>query len=116
LRATEIRLNPDESTDKDGVILGDSLRWAVKVSKQAVMVEPLGTTADPNMVTNLIIATNRRSYHFLLRLRAKPTAAVQFYYPDDVRQLEAARQLAQAEAAKPAADPPAPATKEASAQ
>ncbi len=127
LSATEIRLNPDETTDKDSVILGDSLRWAIKVSRQAVMVEPLGSMADPHMVTNLIIATNRRSYHFQLRLRSKPMAAIAFYYPDDVRQLEVARQLAQAEAAKQAAtDPPAlsptPAvtsatnTKEASAQ
>jgi type IV secretion system protein VirB9 len=117
LRATEIRLNPDETTDKDSVVLGDSLRWAIKVSRQAVMVEPLGTSADPNMVTNLIIATNRRSYHFLLQLRPKkPMAAIAFYYPDDIRQLESARQLAQAEAATQAADPPAPATKEASAQ
>ena len=123
LRATEIRLNPDETTDKDSVVLGDSLRWAIKVSRQAVMVEPLGTTADPNMVTNLIIATTRRSYHLLVRLgAARSMAAIAWYYPDDVRQLQAARQLAQAEAAKQAAadDPPAaaPATappKEASA-
>jgi type IV secretory pathway VirB9-like protein len=47
LRATEIRLNPDETTDKDSVVLGDSLRWAIKVSRQAVMVEPLGTSATP---------------------------------------------------------------------
>jgi type IV secretion system protein TrbG len=116
LRATEIRLNPDETTDKDSVILGDSLRWAIKVSRQAVMVEALGTSADPNMVTNLIVATDRRSYHFTLRLRSKPMAAVAFYYPDDVRQLQAARQVAQAQAAKEAADPSAPATKEVSAQ
>jgi type IV secretion system protein TrbG len=102
LSATEIRLNPDEHTDKDSVVSGDSLRWAIKVSKQAVMVEPLGTTADPHMVSNLIIATNRRSYHFLLKLRTKPMSAVAFYYPDDVRQLQAARQVAQAEAAKQA--------------
>lgn len=106
LSATEIRLNPDEHTDKDSVVLGDSLRWAIKVSKQAVMVEPLGTTADPHMETNLIIATNRRSYHFIVKLRSKPMAAVAFYYPDDVRQLETARQLAQQEAAKQAVDTP----------
>jgi type IV secretory pathway VirB9-like protein len=69
------------------------------------------------MVTNLIIATNRRSYHFLLQLRPKkPMTAITFYYPDDIRQLETARQLAKAEAATQAADPSAPATKEASAQ
>jgi len=38
--------------------------------------------------------------------------AISFYYPDDVRQLEAARQLAQAEAVKQATDPPAPATQQ----
>jgi type IV secretory pathway VirB9-like protein len=108
LHATEIRLNPDEIADKDSVVLGDSLRWTIKVSRQAVMVEPLGTTADPHMQTNLIIATNRRSYHFLLRLRPTPMTAIGFYYPDDIRQLEAARQLVQSEAAKQAADPPAP--------
>jgi len=116
LSATEIRLNPDETTNKDSVVLGDSLRWSIKVSRQAVMVEPLGTSADPHMQTNLIIATNRRSYHFVLRLRAKPMTAVQFYYPSDVQQLEAARQVAQQEAAKQAADPPAQETKEASSQ
>jgi type IV secretory pathway VirB9-like protein len=122
LSATEIRLNPDEHTDKDSVVLGDSLRWAIKVSKQAVMVEPLGTTADPHMVSNLIIATNRRSYHFIVKLRSKPMDAVAFYYPDDVRELQAARQVAQTEAAKEAADPPtstsesAPVQKEASTQ
>ncbi len=118
LSATEIRLNPDETTDKDSVVLGDSLRWALKVSRQAVMVEPLGTTADPHMQSNLIIATSRRSYHFVLRLRSKPMTAIGFYYPSDIRQLEAARQVAQAEAAKQATDSPAPAltVKEASAQ
>jgi type IV secretory pathway VirB9-like protein len=107
LSATEIRLNPDETTDKDSVVLGDSLRWAIKVSRQAVMVEPLGTTADPHMVTNLIIATSRRSYHFQLRLRSKAMTAIAFYYPEDIRQLEQARQLAQAEAAKETAEAPA---------
>ena len=118
LQPTEIRLNPDETTDKDSVVIGDSLRWTIKVSRQAVMVEPLGTTADPNMMTTMIIATSRRSYHFLLRLRAKPMTAIAFYYPDDLQQLEAARQLAQQEAAKQAADPPSPTqeTNEASAQ
>jgi hypothetical protein len=65
LRATEIRLNPDEYTDKDSVVLGDSVRWAIKIGPQAVMVEPLGTTADPNMVSNLVIHTNHRSYHLI---------------------------------------------------
>jgi type IV secretion system protein TrbG len=95
LRATEIRLNPDEYTDKDSVVLGDSVRWAIKIGRQAVMVEPLGTLADPNMRTNLVIHTNRRSYHLSLRLRSRSyTQAIEWYYPDDVRELQAARQAA----------------------
>jgi len=105
LRATEIRLNADESTDKDNVVIGDSVRWTMKIGTQAVMVEPLGTSADANMTTNLIIHTDKRSYHLMLRLRSKFMPAVQWYYPETVRRLQAARQLAQREAAQ-ASDPP----------
>ncbi|MBV8056331.1 MAG: TrbG/VirB9 family P-type conjugative transfer protein [Deltaproteobacteria bacterium] len=108
LRATEIRLSPDEWTDKDSVILGDSVRWAIKVSGQAVMVEPLGTSADPNMTSNLIIHTNKRSYHLMLKLRSRFMAAVQWYYPVEVREQQAARQQAQREATAQAAEAPAP--------
>lgn len=108
LTATEIRLNSDEWTDKDSVVLGDSVRWAIKIGSQAVMVEPLGTPADPHMMTNLIIHTNKRSYHLQLRMRANPMAAIAWYYPDDVRHQQAARQIAQRQAAaQAAADPPA---------
>jgi type IV secretory pathway VirB9-like protein len=110
LRATEIRLNPDESTDKDSVVLGDAVRWAIKVGEQAVMVEPLGTSADPNMTSNLIIHTNKRSYHLMLKLRSQPMPAIAWYYPAQVRQADADRQQAQREAAAQAADTAAPVT------
>jgi type IV secretory pathway VirB9-like protein len=111
LRATEIRLNADEFTDKDDVILGDSVRWGIRVGATAVMVEPLATPADPNMTTNLVIHTNKRSYHLLLRLRSHYMDAVAWYYPSEVRAAEQARQTAlkQVAAAQDpqAADPPA---------
>jgi type IV secretory pathway VirB9-like protein len=106
LRATEIRLNPDEWTDKDSVVLGDSVRWTIKVGEQAVMVEPLGTSADPNMTSNLIIHTNKRSYHLMLKLGGRPMPAIAWYYPTQVRQADTARQLAQRQAA--AEESPAP--------
>jgi type IV secretory pathway VirB9-like protein len=108
LRATEIRLNPDEWTDKDSVVLGDAVRWAIKVGEQAVMVEPLGTAADPNMTSNLIIHTNKRSYHLMLKLSGRPMPAIAWYYPAQVRQADADRQQAQREAAAQAADTPTP--------
>jgi type IV secretion system protein TrbG len=107
LRATEIRLNPDEWTDKDSVVLGDSVRWAIKIGTQAVMVEPLGTSADPQMMTNLVIHSNRRSYHLNLRLRSKSMTAISWYYPDDVRELQATREAAQRETAAQATTPTA---------
>jgi type IV secretory pathway VirB9-like protein len=111
LRVTEIRLNQDEFTDKDDVVVGDSVRWGIRIGAQAVMVEPLGTAADPSMTTNLVIHTNRRSYHLLLRLRSHYMDAVAWYYPDEVRataaQREAALKLAATQNAPAAtADPP----------
>ena len=109
LRATELRLSPTEYTDKDSVVLGDSVRWAVRIGLHSVMIEPLGTSADPHMTTNLIISTNERSYHLMLRLRSHYMSSVAWYYPDDVRtaeaQREAALKLAAAQNAQ-AADPP----------
>ena len=94
LRATELRLGPGEYTDKDSVVLGDSVRWAVRVGLHSVMVEPLGTSADPKMTTNLIISTNQHSYHLMLRLRSRYMNAVAWYYPDEVRTAEAGREAA----------------------
>jgi type IV secretory pathway VirB9-like protein len=115
LRATELRLAPSEHTDKDSVVLGDSVRWAVRIGQHSVMVEPLGTPADPRMQTNLIISTNQHSYHLMLRLRSRYMSSVAWYYPDDVRAAEAQRQaalkLAAAQSAQTAtADPPASST------
>ena len=111
LRATELRLSPTEYTDKDSAVLGDSVRWAVRIGLHSVMIEPLGTSADPHMTTNLIISTNERSYHLMLRLRSHYMSSVAWYYPDDIRaaeaQREAALKLAAAQNAQ-AADPPSP--------
>jgi type IV secretion system protein VirB9 len=110
LRATELHLSPTEVTDKDSVVLGDSVRWAVRIGMHSVMVEPLGTPADPQMATNLIISTNERSYHLMLRLRPHHyMPAVAWYYGDQVRATEAQREYALKLAAAQndqAADPP----------
>jgi type IV secretory pathway VirB9-like protein len=94
LRATELRLGSREYTDKDSVVLGDSVRWAVKIGLHSIMVEPLGTPADPHMTTNLIISTNQRSYHLTLRVRSRYMSSVAWYYPEEVRAAEAQREAA----------------------
>jgi type IV secretory pathway VirB9-like protein len=113
LEATEIRLAPDEYTDKDNTVLGDSVRWDIKIGGQAVMVKPLGDALDPKMTTNLVIHTDKRSYHLMLRIGKPWTPAVQWFYPDTVKAEDAARQAAIKEAAaqnNQAADPPAATT------
>ncbi len=53
-----------------------------------------------------IVLNSRRSYHFRLHTRAPYMPQVAFYYPDDVRHAEAARQRALREAVRQAADAP----------
>lgn len=95
LRVTEIVLNSDETIAKDGVGAGDTERWAIQPLTNRVLVKPKET----GIATDLIVETNRRSYHFALRTRAPYMSQVAFYYPDDIRAAEAARQTALREAA-----------------
>ena len=109
LHVTQIRLAPDESTNKDNVKVGDKDRWATIVGDHSVLLFPLGTNtaitvpgsqvtipADPHMVTNLVIATNKgHNYVFNPVKLGKPfTEAVEFYFPDEVRAQDAAHKQA----------------------
>jgi Conjugal transfer protein len=109
LHVTEIRLQPDETTDRHNVQLGDSTRWGILIGAHDVKLFPRGTNvaitvpgsqqtipADPNMTTNMVITTNRgHQYVFNPVKIGKPlTQAVSFYYGDEVRTQYAARQTA----------------------
>lgn len=113
LHVTQIRLAPDEVTDKNNVKVGDKNRWGTIIGKHTVLIFPLGTNvsitvpgaqssipADPNMVTNLVISTNKgHEYVFNPVKIGKPfTEAIAFYYPDEVRAQYTARQTALREA------------------
>jgi type IV secretory pathway VirB9-like protein len=113
LHVTQIRLAPDETTDKNNVKVGDKNRWGTIIGKHTVLIFPLGTNvsitvpgaqqtipADPNMVTNLVISTNKGHEYVFNPVRiGKPfTEAIAFYYPDEVRAQYAARQTALKEA------------------
>jgi Conjugal transfer protein len=107
LWATEIRLSPDETTDRDAITIGDTERWSIKVGTHSVTVKPLGTQLDPKMITDLVIMTDKpRSYHFKLFMKGKPMDAIGFYYSDDVKAQEAAREVALKEQAKQQAEDP----------
>jgi hypothetical protein len=120
---TQIRLRDDETTDKDNVKVGDKDRWGTIVGDHTVLIFPLGSTtsitvpgaqvaipADPHMVTNLAIHTtlhlpngeltagNDYMFDPVKELKASKsfTEKVEFYYPDWVRQQDAARRQQEA--------------------
>jgi len=109
LHVTEIRLRPDEVTNKNNVKIGDKDRWGVIVGDHTVLVFPTGSPtsisvpgaqvtipADPNMVTNLAIHTSLGNDYIFDPVKATSRKdydrAVGFYYPDIVRQQAALRE------------------------
>lgn len=107
-RVTDIALQPGEQLAGSGpVAAGDTVRWIIGDTESGqgtdrrvhILVKP----TDPALVTNLVVNTDRRTYH--LELRATPEAymaSVSWRYPQD--ELVALRAVAQAgAAAQPAA-------------
>ena len=105
---TDIALQPGEQLVGSGpVAAGDTVRWIIGDTQSGsgatlqvhILVKP--TRAD--LMTNLVINTNLRTYHMELRSTERTyMASVSWQYPQD--QLVALRrQNAQAEAARPVA-------------
>ncbi|WP_430425158.1 P-type conjugative transfer protein TrbG [Phenylobacterium sp.] len=102
-RVTDIALQPGEQLAGTGpVAAGDTVRWIIGDTESGqgigrrvhILVKP----TDAKLVTNLVINTDRRTYH--LELRATPEAymaSVSWRYPQD--DLLALRTAAQADAA-----------------
>ena len=105
-QVTDIALQPGETLTS--VSAGDTVRWVVgdttsgsSAGKQVhVLVKPFG----PGLATNLVIMTDRRSYHLALESTTHTSmAAVSWTYPQD--QLLALRQQSkEAESAAPVAE------------
>ena len=105
-QVTDIALQPGENLVS--VSAGDTVRWVVGNTasgtgsdKQVhILVKPFA----PGLTTNLIIMTDRRSYHLELESTVHTSmAAISWTYPED--QLFALQQQnAQADAAEPVAD------------
>lgn len=103
---TDIALEPGEKLVGTGpVAAGDTLRWVIGDTESGTAtgkrIHILLKPTAPNLTTNLIINTDRRTYHLELRSDAKTyMASVSWAYPQD--QLIALRQQnAAAEAATP---------------
>jgi type IV secretion system protein VirB9 len=121
---TEIVLANDETITSAAA--GDTSRWAIQAATSHVLIKPVpnggangvgagavqGQTIVPMpavYATNLVIETNRHSYH--LKLLAESSHAMElisFWYPDDIATAENTRAAAMHKAAQEAADPPQP--------
>ncbi|MFG1229245.1 P-type conjugative transfer protein TrbG [Xanthobacter wiegelii] len=106
---TDISLQPGEQLVGSGpVAAGDTVRWIIGdtesgtgVGKQVhILVKP----TRPELMTNLVINTDRRTYHMELRSTEKTyMASVSWQYPQD-QLIALRRQNAQAEAQQPVAN------------
>lgn len=93
MHVTQIILASNETIDKNGVAAGDVERWPVGIVGNQLMIKP----TDAGISTNLVVATNHRTYQFLLRTRQPYMPQVSFYYPDEISaQLAARKKAAQA--------------------
>ena len=102
---TDIALQPGETLT--AVSAGDTVRWIVgdttSGSGDAKQVHILVKPFAPGLTTNLVITTDRRSYHLQLESTERTAmAAISWTYPQD-RLFALQRQNAQADAAAPLA-------------
>ena len=98
LQICDVELQPGETIK--GVDIGDSARWVVNVTAAG---EPPNVTehlilkpTDVGLTTSMVITTNRRVYHLLLRShRTQTMVRVGWTYPEDLnkRIAERRRQL-----------------------
>ncbi len=105
---TDINLQPGEQLVGSGpVAAGDTVRWIIGdtesgsgATKQVhILVKP----TRPELTTNLVINTDRRTYHMELRSTEKTyMASVSWQYPQD-QLIALRRQNSQAEAQQPVA-------------
>ncbi|MEI9413132.1 P-type conjugative transfer protein TrbG [Mesorhizobium salmacidum] len=107
-QVTDIALQPGEQLVGSGpVAAGDTVRWIIGDTQSGVgerlQVHILIKPTRPDLQTNLVINSDRRTYHLELRSTEKTyMASVSWQYPQD-QLIALRRQNAQASAAQPVA-------------
>ena len=81
--ATLIELETDERLSGDNALagMGDTAAWNLAVKGRNIIFKPTAPQPD----TNLLVATNKRTYAFRLKTasgKQKPTHILRFRYPD----------------------------------
>ncbi|MDX8457883.1 P-type conjugative transfer protein TrbG [Mesorhizobium humile] len=107
-QVTDIALQPGEQLVGSGpVAAGDTVRWIIGDTEsgagERLQVHILVKPTRPDLQTNLVINSDRRTYHLELRSTEKTyMASVSWQYPQD-ELIALRRQNAQASAAQPVA-------------
>lgn len=107
-QVTDIALQPGEQLVGSGpVAAGDTVRWIIGDTQsgagELLQVHILVKPTRPDLQTNLVINSDRRTYHLELRSTEKTyMASVSWQYPQD-QLIALRRQNAQASAAQPVA-------------
>ncbi|MBZ9803420.1 P-type conjugative transfer protein TrbG [Mesorhizobium sp. ES1-6] len=107
-QVTDIALQPGEQLVGSGpVAAGDTVRWIIGDTQsgagELLQVHILVKPTRPDLQTNLVINSDRRTYHLELRSTEKTyMASVSWQYPQD-QLIALRRQNAQASAARPVA-------------
>lgn len=107
-QVTDIALQPGEQLVGSGpVAAGDTVRWIIGDTQsgagERLQVHILVKPTRPDLQTNLVINSDRRTYHLELRSTEKTyMASVSWQYPQD-QLIALRRQNAQASAAQPVA-------------
>ena len=105
---TDIALQPGEQLVGSGpVAAGDTVRWIIGDTQSGagptLQVHILVKPTRPDLMTNLVINTNLRTYHMELRSTERTyMASVSWQYPQD-QLIALRRQNAEAQAAQPVA-------------
>lgn len=105
---TDIALQPGEQLVGSGpVAAGDTVRWIIGDTQSGagptLQVHILVKPTRPDLMTNLVINTNLRTYHMELRSTERTyMASVSWQYPQD-QLIALRRQNSQAEASQPVA-------------
>ncbi len=87
LQLTDIQLEPGEQVSS--VHIGDSSRWSIEPvitpSFQGNITHLIIKPKDANLLTSLVITTNKRTYHLQLKShKEKYFPMVKFSYPSDI--------------------------------
>jgi P-type conjugative transfer protein TrbG len=105
---TSIKLNPDEHIKKNGLSIGDSVRWGVEATDQEVRVKPMEPLANGDLTTGLDITTDKRTYLLVVHSQGTYMAQVEWYYPQEILAALAARDAAMRQQAQEIAEQPQP--------